>query len=56
MKLIGSSTYKDEERQAAEELSERLGGLALAVVVMAMQIRHRRMQIHQFLDFYRNLP
>jgi NB-ARC domain. len=49
---IGRSSYTLEEQQAAEELSERLGGLALALKVMGTQIKLRKKTIADFAKFY----
>lgn len=49
---IGRSIYSEPEKKAAYQLTERLGGLALALVVMASQIRLRKLSIASFLRLY----
>jgi hypothetical protein len=41
------------DRTSAEELSELLGGLPLGLMIMAFQIRRRRKNMAQFVEFYR---
>ncbi|KAJ5729079.1 Tetratricopeptide-like helical [Penicillium malachiteum] len=50
--FAGRSSYSDKEREAAEALSKLLGGLGLALAVMAAQVRIRRMSFQGFLGFY----
>jgi hypothetical protein len=38
---------------SGKELSELLGGLPLALTIMAMQVRRRRMSLPSFLSFYK---
>ena len=52
MGVVARPRSSIEEREAAQRLSARLGGLALTLVVMASQIRLRGMTISRFLDFY----
>lgn len=50
--FVGRTTYSLEEAEAARELANRLGGLALALVVMSSQIRLRKTSITTFLQLY----
>ncbi|KAJ6080554.1 Tetratricopeptide-like helical [Penicillium canescens] len=52
MNIIGRSHYSTDEIAAAGELSKFVGGLALAVVILALNIRRRRCQIRQFCKLY----
>ena len=52
MKLIGRPNYSFSEKDAAQKLSSRLGGLALALATMASQIRLRRISLTDFLAMY----
>lgn len=52
MALIGRTDYSVLEKDAARQLSARLGGLALALATMAAQIRLRRTSIGDFLIMY----
>lgn len=54
MKLVGRQSYSDRESESGEELSQDLGGLPLAIDIMATQMRKRRMQIQKFLPYYRS--
>ena len=54
--MIGREKYSDLEKDAARKLSARLGGLALALAVMASQIRLRRKSIAEFLSLYEKHP
>ena len=54
--MIGRENYSDAEKNAARKLSTRLGGLALALAVMASQIRLRRKSIAEFLSLYERHP
>ena len=56
LNMIGRSSYSDEEIAAARQLSARLGGLALALAIMASQIRIRGKSIADFLDLYIKYP
>lgn len=51
-KLIGRTTYSEEEELSARQLSARLGGLPLALAIMANQIRLRGRSITEFLQLY----
>lgn len=53
LRILGRAPYSTQEQEAAQQLSARLGGLALTLVVMAFQIRLRGMTIAQFLEFYK---
>ena len=50
--LVGQSPYSDDDISASFSLSERLGGLVLALAVMAAQIRTRRWNFTRFLAYY----
>ncbi|KAF2759934.1 hypothetical protein EJ05DRAFT_315492 [Pseudovirgaria hyperparasitica] len=50
--LVNRYPYSDDEKHAAEELSHELGGLGLALTVMAAQIISRQKSIRAFLKFY----
>ena len=52
MDLVGRGSYSDSEQKAARDLSDRLGGLALALAVMASQVRLKRKSIADFLVLY----
>ena len=52
MDLIGRGSYSVSEKEAAGKLSDRLGGLALALAVMASQVRLELKSIAEFLDLY----
>ena len=52
MSLVGRSTYDEKEKTAAHKLAAKLGGLALALAVMASQIRLRRKTMVDFLTLY----
>ena len=56
LSLVGRKNYSNEEQEAARNLSIRLGGLALAIAVMAAQIRLRSKSIADFLGLYRKHP
>lgn len=49
---VSRPSYAKEEVHTARRLARRLGGLALALVVMSSQIRLRRMTISAFLQLY----
>jgi hypothetical protein len=53
MKLVNRPLYSGEEATAAQRLSEELGGLALALGVMAAQVRRRQETFEDFLEFYK---
>ncbi|KAL4900658.1 hypothetical protein BDW74DRAFT_182494 [Aspergillus multicolor] len=50
--LAGRKTYSDAEKAASEELSNQVGGLALALVTLAHQIKIQRTRVQDFLPFY----
>jgi hypothetical protein len=50
--LIGRPSYSEEEKESGRQLSKRLGGLPLAIAVMASQIRLRSKSITEFLQLY----
>jgi hypothetical protein len=50
--LIGRDNYSEAEKEAAIELSTRLGGLPLFLTIMASQIRLRDASIAEFLSGY----
>ena len=49
---VARPSYTETETRAAHQLAERLGGLPLALVVMASYIRNRRFTISDFVQFY----
>lgn len=49
---VARPSYNEAEIQAARQLAKRLGGLALALVVMSSQIRSRKMTISAFVQLY----
>lgn len=51
---VGRLGYDDAEVEAARQLANRLGGLALALVVMSSQVRLRRLSIASFVKLYEN--
>ena len=53
MQLVNRPLYSGEEATAAQLLSEELGGLALALGVMAAQVRRRQESFEDFLEFYK---
>jgi NB-ARC domain len=54
LKLIGRSTYSEEEQAAVASLSSKLSGLPLALTLMAYQIKLRKVTIERFNTFYDN--
>lgn len=54
--MIGRSSYSDQEREVAQQLSESLGGLVLALGIMASQIRLRAKSIVDFLSLCLKYP
>ncbi len=52
LQQVGRPKYDDSEIEAARQLTNRLGGLALALVVMSSQIRLKRMTIAKFVNLY----
>lgn len=52
LRLIGRDSYSEPEKDAALELSTRLGGLPLFLTIMASQIRLRGISIAEFLPAY----
>lgn len=54
IQIIGRSSPTDDEREAAVELSDKLGGLALGVDILAKQIRtsKRFKTIRDFLPYF----
>lgn len=54
LSLLDSNESNDIEKDAGKELSNLLGGLPLAVSMMASQIRMRRMNIEKFIPFYKS--
>lgn len=52
--IVGRSTYSNAEKTAAEDLSKELGGLPLALVIMAAQVKRRRKSFKDFLELYQN--
>ena len=53
MQLVGRPSYSPEETAAAQLLSEELGGLALAIGVMAAQVKRGQESFEDFLKFYK---
>ncbi|KAJ5701177.1 Tetratricopeptide-like helical [Penicillium malachiteum] len=49
---VARKSYEESEIQAASQLATRLGGLALALVIMSSQIRLRRLSITAFVQLY----
>lgn len=49
---VSRPSYSNAEVLAARQLAKRLGGLALALVVMSSQIRLRKMTISAFVQLY----
>ncbi|KXG48434.1 Tetratricopeptide-like helical [Penicillium griseofulvum] len=49
---VARNTYDESEIQAASQLATRLGGLALALVIMSSQIRLRKSSITAFVQLY----
>jgi hypothetical protein len=52
LKHVARPSYSDTEIRAARQVAKRLGGLALALVIMASQIRLRKMTIGAFVQLY----
>lgn len=52
--IVNRSTYSNAEKAAAEDLSRELGGLPLALVTMAAQVKRRRKSFKEFLELYQN--
>ena len=52
LKLVGKSDINDEETAAARELADRVGGLAIAIDILAQQILMRKRKISDFLATY----
>ncbi|CZT10684.1 uncharacterized protein RCO7_11635 [Rhynchosporium graminicola] len=52
LKTVGRFDYLPEELPLAENLSTKLGGLALALIITAMQVRRNGMRFTEFLPFY----
>jgi hypothetical protein len=50
--MSSKSFSSDTDLICAKTLSERLGGLPLALTIMAMQMRKKSMSMQQFLIFY----
>ena len=49
---VGRDSYTEDERQVAEELSLEIEDIALAIIIIASQIRFHEMTIKQFLPYY----
>jgi hypothetical protein len=52
LKIIGQDDPSEDEKKCALELSERLGGLALAIDIIGRQIKVPKKSLAQFLPFY----
>ncbi|WEW60104.1 hypothetical protein PRK78_005589 [Emydomyces testavorans] len=52
LQTVQRKAYSDEELRAAEQLTQELGGLALAINMMGMYIRQSRVNISRFLEIY----
>ncbi|KAJ4253831.1 hypothetical protein NW762_010226 [Fusarium torreyae] len=52
LRHVNRSNYSESEAEAARMLTDRLGGLALALVIMASQIRLRKCSISAFAQLY----
>ncbi|KAH8587395.1 P-loop containing nucleoside triphosphate hydrolase protein [Bisporella sp. PMI_857] len=52
LKRLGQRVTTGEDIKYSQRLSERLGGLALALEIAGKQIKHRKKSVEQFLPFY----
>jgi hypothetical protein len=52
LRILSREEKEGDDEQCASELSEKLGGLALAIDMMAKQIRTRKKTIKQFKLYY----
>lgn len=52
LKVAGQRATTDGDVKSAVELSERLGGLALALELIGKQIKARKKTVEQFLPYY----
>lgn len=50
--LAGRKTYSETEEAASKELSKQVGGLALAIVTLAHQIKVKQTKVQRFLSSY----
>lgn len=50
--VAGRKTYSETKEAASKELSKQVGGLALAIVTLAHQIKVKRTKVQQFLSSY----
>ena len=53
LRLARKTEVTDDDRSAAEELSEMLGGLALAIEITASQIFVKKKSMKQFLPYFK---
>ena len=52
LKRLGQRVTSDADLKYSQMLSDRLGGLALALEITGKQIKHRKTTVEQFIPFY----